>query len=235
MFFLFKKVAGPLKKKVWGENLFNKKQRLLKLWKNAVKMGSSSPIFGMKITNIWVATTQLQPSYNPGISDTLELCESCVCLGSHWKAMQRIGPWHNLLYRSFNQKMGKSVLLKHLNHLYYMHPPEKWLSNMMVHWNLEPQQRRFKPLLTHFLQLSSTSGGSTCGSKVVTANKPRSQAKMTNFVGNKSSTIDISRLQLQPQSAHQCNATQRCGGLHLPFSPVPCTSTDAPQTFPNML
>ena len=102
----------------------------------------------------------------------------------------------------------------------------------MVHWNLEPQQRHFKPLLTHFLQLSSTSGGSTCGSKVVTANKPRSQAKMTNFVGNKSSTIDISRLQLQPQSAHQCNAMQRCGGLHLPFSPVPCTSTDAPQTSP---
>ena len=81
-------------------------------------------------------------------------------------------------------------------------------------------------------------GWSTCGFKIVTANKPRSQAKMTNVVGNKSSTIDISRRQLQPQSAHGCNAMQRqeeCGSLHLPFSPVPCTSTDAPQTSPNML
>ena len=88
--------------------------------------------------------------------------------------------------------------------------------------DLDPQQRRFKPLLTHFLQLSSTSGRSTCGFKIVTANKPRSQAKMTNVVGNKSSTIDISRRQLQPQSAHGCNAMQRqeeCG----PSAILSCT------------
>ena len=44
--------------------------------------------------------------------------------------------------------------------------------------------------------------------------------------------------QHEPQSAHECNTMLRqeeCGSLHLPFSPVPCTTTDEPQTSPNML
>ena len=46
--------------------------------------------------------------------------------------------------------------------------------------------------------------------------------------------INVKRIaQHEPQSAHEWNATQRqeeCASLELPFSPVPCTMRDAPQT-----